>query len=101
MSETIFREMNNVDPNERVQVGSYRVDGHGHQQLKDVTLLFLLFNYIYVSFQTEIISNVGSNEKFTLKLRLFSRSHSDSHPKNSFHRKLSRTSRIRSMFVCG
>jgi hypothetical protein len=49
MSETIFREMNNVDPNERVQVGSYRVDGHGHQQLKDVTLLFLLFNYIYIS----------------------------------------------------
>jgi len=48
MSETIFREMNNVDPNERVQVGSYRVDGHGHQQLKDVTLLFLLFNYIYI-----------------------------------------------------
>jgi len=48
MSETIFREMNNVDPNERVQVGSYRVDGHGHQQLKDVTFLFLLFNlYIY------------------------------------------------------
>ena len=38
MSETIFREMNNVDPNERVQVGSYRVDGNGHQKLKEVTL---------------------------------------------------------------
>ena len=38
MSETIFHEMNSVDPNERVQVGSYRVDGHGHQQLKEVTL---------------------------------------------------------------
>ena len=36
MCETIFREMNNVDPNERVQVGSYRVDGHGRQKLKDV-----------------------------------------------------------------
>ncbi|CAF3532873.1 unnamed protein product [Rotaria sp. Silwood1] len=39
MSETIFREMNNVDPNERVQVGSYRVDGHGHQKLKDVPVI--------------------------------------------------------------
>ncbi|CAF1390432.1 unnamed protein product [Adineta ricciae] len=38
MSDTIFREMNNVDPNERVQVGSYRVDGHGHQKLKDVPI---------------------------------------------------------------
>ncbi|CAF0719344.1 unnamed protein product [Adineta steineri] len=38
MSETIFREMNNADPNERVQVGSYRVDGHGHQKLKDVPI---------------------------------------------------------------
>ena len=36
MSDTIFHEMNNADPNERVQVGSYRVDGHGHQKLKDV-----------------------------------------------------------------
>ena len=39
MCETIFREMSNVDPNERVQVGSYRVDGHGHQKLKDVIFL--------------------------------------------------------------
>jgi hypothetical protein len=39
MSETIFREIGNVDPNERVQVGSYRVDGHGHQQLKEVPLI--------------------------------------------------------------
>ncbi|CAF1107930.1 unnamed protein product [Adineta ricciae] len=38
MSDTIFHEMNNVDPNERVQVGSYRVDGHGHQKLKDVPI---------------------------------------------------------------
>ena len=36
MSETITEEMNSVDPNERVQVGSYRVDGHGHQKLKEV-----------------------------------------------------------------
>jgi hypothetical protein len=78
MSDTIFSEMNNFDPNERVQVGSYRVDGHGHQQLKDVTFIFLLFNYIHVRFQNEITSNVRSNEKFTLKLRLFSRSHSES-----------------------
>jgi hypothetical protein len=40
MSETIFHEMNNADPNELIQVGSYRVDGHGHQQLKDVIFLF-------------------------------------------------------------
>jgi len=39
MSETIYREINNVDPNERVQVGSYRVDGHGHQKLKDVPII--------------------------------------------------------------
>jgi hypothetical protein len=39
MSETIFHEMNDVDPNERVQVGSYRVDGHGHQKLKDVPII--------------------------------------------------------------
>ncbi|CAF0891065.1 unnamed protein product [Rotaria sordida] len=39
MSETIFRDMNNADPNERVQVGSYRVDGHGHQKLKDVPII--------------------------------------------------------------
>ncbi|CAF4380158.1 unnamed protein product [Rotaria sp. Silwood2] len=39
MSETIFRDMNDVDPNERVQVGSYRVDGHGHQKLKDVPII--------------------------------------------------------------
>lgn len=38
----MFRDMNNVDPNERVQVGSYRVDGHGQQKLRDVILLFLL-----------------------------------------------------------
>ncbi|UJR29194.1 hypothetical protein I4U23_010408 [Adineta vaga] len=38
MSDTIIREMNNVDPNERVQVGSYRVDGQGHQKLKDVPI---------------------------------------------------------------
>ncbi len=37
----MFREMNDVDPNERVQVGSYRVDGHGHQKLKDVIHPFL------------------------------------------------------------
>ena len=43
MSETLFREMNNVDPNERIQVGSYRVDGHGHQNLKEVFgFIFLL-----------------------------------------------------------
>ena len=45
MSETIFHEMNDVDPNERVQVGSYRVDGHGHQKLKEViprSFVFLL-----------------------------------------------------------
>ena len=40
MSETISKEMSSVDPNERVQVGSYRVDGHGHQKLKEV-LTFL------------------------------------------------------------
>ncbi|CAF4391572.1 unnamed protein product [Rotaria socialis] len=39
MCETIFRDMNNVDSNERVQVGSYRVDGHGHQKLKDVPII--------------------------------------------------------------
>jgi len=39
MCETMFYEMNNVDPNERVQVGSYRVDGHGHQKLKDVPII--------------------------------------------------------------
>jgi len=44
MSETIFREMNDVDPNERVQVGSYRVDGHGHQKLKDVIFFLILFS---------------------------------------------------------
>ena len=38
MCETIYREMNDVNPNERVQVGSYRVDGHGHQKLKDVRI---------------------------------------------------------------
>jgi hypothetical protein len=43
MSETIFHEMNNVDRNERVQVGSYRVDGLGHQKLKDVIFILLLF----------------------------------------------------------
>ena len=32
--------MNNVDSNEYIQVGSYRVDGHGHQQLKDVIGIF-------------------------------------------------------------
>jgi hypothetical protein len=50
MSETIFHEMNNVDPNERVQVGSYRVDGHGHQKLKDVIHLhlFILLIHLYI-----------------------------------------------------
>jgi hypothetical protein len=43
MSETIFHEMNDVDPNERVQVGSYRVDGHGHQKLKDVIFFEVFF----------------------------------------------------------
>jgi hypothetical protein len=43
MSETIFHEMNNADPNERVQVGSYRVDGHGHQKLKDVIEIYIYF----------------------------------------------------------
>jgi hypothetical protein len=47
MSETIFHEMNNIDPNERVQVGSYRVDGHGHQKLKEVINIFHLFINIY------------------------------------------------------
>ena len=41
MSETMYRDMNNVDPNERVKVGSYRVDGHGHQKLKDVNIFLL------------------------------------------------------------
>ena len=45
MSETIFHEMNDVDPNERVQVGSYRVDGHGHQKLKDVSSFNRLFSF--------------------------------------------------------
>jgi hypothetical protein len=45
MSETIFHEMNDVDPNERVQVGSYRVDGHGHQKLKDVISFNRLFSF--------------------------------------------------------
>ena len=49
MSETLFHEMNNADPNERVQVGSYRVDGHGHQKLKDVTHISILFS-IYLFF---------------------------------------------------
>jgi len=44
MSETMFREMTNVDPNERVKVGSYRVDGHGHQKLKEVHRFLIDFN---------------------------------------------------------
>jgi hypothetical protein len=49
MSETIFHEMNNADPNERIQVGSYRVDGHGHQKLKDVIFIFsFLFIYLCI-----------------------------------------------------
>lgn len=43
MCETIHREMNDVNPNERVQVGSYRVDGHGHQNLKDVIDFLVIF----------------------------------------------------------
>lgn len=39
----MFHEINNADPNERVQVGSYRVDGHGHQKLKDVISIHRLF----------------------------------------------------------
>ena len=50
MSETIFREISNIDPNERVQVGSYRVDGHGHQQLKEVTFTSLSLSLsVYLS----------------------------------------------------
>jgi hypothetical protein len=56
MSETIFREMNDVDPNERVQVGSYRVDGHGHQKLKDVIFLLNFIFFIHKSFSLQ-----GSN----------------------------------------
>lgn len=54
MSDTIFHEMNNADPNERVQVGSYRVDGHGHQQLKDVghSCLFFTSYHLYFSLGT-------------------------------------------------
>jgi hypothetical protein len=48
MSDTMFHEMNNVDPNERVQVGSYRVDGHGHQQLKDVLYPIIFSSFIYL-----------------------------------------------------
>lgn len=48
MSETMFREMNDVDPNERIQVGSYRVDGQGHQRLKDVRFIFFYFTCIYI-----------------------------------------------------
>jgi len=44
MSETIFREMNNVDPNERIQVGSFRVDGRGQQNLKDVPIVETRFH---------------------------------------------------------
>lgn len=40
MCETIHREMADVNPNERVQVGSYRVDGHGHQKLKEVMIFY-------------------------------------------------------------
>ena len=57
MSDTIFHEMNNVDPNERVQVGSYRVDGHGHQKLKDVKY-FPCFAFRIIS-----IFSVGTNHR--------------------------------------
>ena len=47
MCETIHREMTDVNPNERVQVGSYRVDGHGHQKLKEVIIFYHCLNDLY------------------------------------------------------
>src|SRR5689334_17688754 len=55
MSETIFHEMNNVDPNERVQVGSYRVDVHGHQKLKDVIQICRLLINLSLHLKVPII----------------------------------------------
>jgi len=38
MIDSISSQLLEVDPNERIQVGSYRVDGNGHQKLREVPL---------------------------------------------------------------
>lgn len=77
MSETIFHDLNSVDRNERIQVGSYRVDGHGHQKLKEVSTVWPSKEQSVTSVVS--ISRFPSSKRdFTSKMfwKTFARNHS-------------------------
>ncbi|CAF0866638.1 unnamed protein product [Didymodactylos carnosus] len=64
----LYEQMKEVDPNERVQIGSYRVDGNGHQKLKDVPVSETKFHAENVV--ENICSEVTENSKGHIPKRL-------------------------------
>ena len=73
MSETIFNEMTNVDPNERIQVGSFRVDGQGHQNLKEVPIVETRFHLenVIENLCSKFIRSSLFEQNFLFDLKIF------------------------------